>query len=85
MRAVTFAYAHDNFANTLDRVRDDCEPVIITREGDDAYIVLTLDEYNRLEETAYLLRPPANAARIQRSMEESESGLARGRPLDLTA
>ncbi|MFN0093164.1 MAG: type II toxin-antitoxin system Phd/YefM family antitoxin [Dehalococcoidia bacterium] len=83
MRAVSFRYAQENLETTLDRVRDDCEPVIITREGDDAYIVLTLQEYNRLEETAHLQRSPANAAHLQRARTQTERGEARERAIDL--
>lgn len=83
MRAITYSYARQNLAKTMDRVRDDCEPVIITRRGDEAYVIMTLAEYEQIDETAYLLRSPANAERLMRSIEEANRGLARERPIDL--
>ena len=83
MRAITYSHARANFAKTMDQVRDDCEPVIITRRGDEAYVLMTLAEYEQLDETAYLLRSPANAKRLMRSIEQANQGLARERPIDL--
>jgi antitoxin YefM len=83
MRAITYSYARANLATTMDRVRDDCDPVIITRRGEEAYVLMTLADYERLDETAYLLRSPANAERLMRSIEQANAGLARERPIDL--
>ena len=48
----------------MDRVCEDHEPLIITRSGEQAVVMLSLDDYQALEETAYLLRNPANAKRL---------------------
>lgn len=80
---MTYSHARANLAKTMDQVRDDCEPVIITRRGDEAYVLMTLDAYERLDETAYLLRSPANAEHLRRSIEQADRGLARERPIVL--
>lgn len=64
MDAITYSTARANLANTMDRVCNDHEPLIITRSGEQAVVMLSLEDYNALEETAYLLRSPANARRL---------------------
>ena len=85
MRAITFSHARQNLASTMDRVRDDCDPVIITRRGDEAYVLMTLDQYERMDETAYLLSNPANAKALRESIAQANRGLARPRDIDLDA
>jgi antitoxin YefM len=48
----------------MDRVCNDHEPMIITRNGEQAVVMLSLEDYKALEETSYLLRTPANAKRL---------------------
>jgi antitoxin YefM len=64
MDAITYSAARANLARTMDRVCDDHEPLIITRNGKQSVIMLSLEDYQALEETAYLLRSPANASRL---------------------
>ena len=72
--------AHD--AETLSVVVDDREEVVITRAGHEPMVIVSLDEYESLKETAYLLRNPANARRILGAIERLESG--HGTAKDLT-
>jgi len=58
----------------LDSVIDDREEVIVTRSGHEPVVIVSLDEYNSLKETAYLMRSPENARRLLNSMEELEAG-----------
>ena len=58
----------------MDQVCNDRDPVVITRKRDQAVVLLSLEDYESLEETAYLLRVPANAKRLQAAMESLESG-----------
>jgi antitoxin YefM len=58
----------------MDRVCTDHDPVIITRNRDQAVVMLSLDDYESLQETAYLLRTPANAKRLLESIEALEKG-----------
>ncbi len=64
MDAISFAKARENFAETMDRVVEDHVPTVITRHGKGAVVMVSLEDYNALNETAYLLRSPANARRL---------------------
>jgi antitoxin YefM len=58
----------------MERVCDDHAPVIITRKNQRSVVLLSLEDYQALEETAYLLRSPKNARRLLESITELESG-----------
>lgn len=64
MEVITYNSARQNMATTMDSVCDDQSPIIITRKNKRSVVMLSLDEYNSLAETAYLLRSPKNAVRI---------------------
>ena len=64
MDAITYSCARANLASTMDRVCNDHEALIITRNGEQSVVMLSLEDYNALEETAYLLRSPVNARRL---------------------
>jgi antitoxin YefM len=74
MKVVSFTEARQNFARTLDAVVDDAEETVIARPGREAVVMISLSEWNSLKETQYLLSTPANAAFLQRSIEELEAG-----------
>ena len=61
MDTMTYSYTRQNFANVMDRVNDDRAPLLITRQQGKPVVMMSLDDFNALEETAYLLRSPANA------------------------
>ena len=81
MDAITYSAARANLADTMDRVCDDHEPIIITRNGQQAVVMLSLEDYNAIEETAYLLRSPKNAKRLVDAVAELEAGKGRERRL----
>ena len=85
MNAITYTAARENFASTMDRVCQDHDPVIITRNRSQAVVMLSLDDYEALQETAYLLRSPANARRIFDSIKAAEQGKLVEREIDLDA
>jgi antitoxin YefM len=74
MNAITYTAARENLASTMDRVCVDHDPVIITRNRDQAVVMLSLEDYESLQETAYLLRSPANAKRLLASIDSLNSG-----------
>lgn len=74
MNAITYTSARENLASTMDRVCRDHDPVIITRNRDQAVVMLSLEDYEALQETAYLLRSPANAKRLMDAIEELNQG-----------
>jgi antitoxin YefM len=82
MDAITYSSARANLARTMDRVCNDHEPLIITRQGEQqAVVMLSLEDYKALEETAYLLRSPANARRLLSSIAQLQAGLGTPREL----
>ena len=74
MDAITYTAARANLARTMDRVCDDHDPVIITRNSEQAVVMLSLEDYSALTETACLLRSPANARRLLESVAELGRG-----------
>jgi antitoxin YefM len=85
MKSITYTEARENLANTINRVCEDNAPVIITRRRDQAVVVLSLAEYESLQETAHLLRSPANAKRLLKSIESLERGRGVRKRLNLDA
>ncbi len=75
MKAITYSAAREQFAKTMDDVVNDCEPVIITRNRNQSVVMISLEDYEALEETAYLLRSPKNAQRLIESINELNNGL----------
>ena len=74
MRSITYTAARENFASTINKVCEDHAPVVITRNRDQAVVMLSLAEYEALQETAYLLRSPANAKRLLGAMDALKRG-----------
>lgn len=74
MRTMTYSESRARYAETLDAVVNDREEVIITRAGHEPVVIVSLDEYESLKETAHLLRNPANAARILAAIERLNRG-----------
>ncbi len=65
----------------MDRVCNDHEPLIITRNGQQSVVMLSLEDFTALEETAYLLRSPVNAKRLLAAMEQLNAGQGTQREL----
>ena len=82
MNAITYTAARENLASTMDQVCLDRDPVIITRKREQAVVMIALEDYESLQETAYLLRNPANAKRLLQSIEAAEKGITIEREID---
>jgi antitoxin YefM len=65
----------------MNRVCDDHEPLIITRNSEQAVVMMSLEDYKALEETAYLLRSTKNAQRLLASIAQLEAGQGQERSL----
>jgi antitoxin YefM len=72
--SISYTKARAQLASTMDHVCESHEPVIITRSGEDSVVMLSLEDYKSLEETAYLLRSPKNARRLIEAIAELERG-----------
>jgi len=74
MQIVTFTEARNNLKTVLDRVADDADYTVITRRDAEDSVVISLEAFNSLMETVHLLKSPANAAHLARSIEQFQSG-----------
>lgn len=74
MNTITYTSARGNLAQTMKKVCDDHSPVIITRKASQPVVMMSLEDFEALEETAYLLRSPKNARRLLKSINELECG-----------
>lgn len=74
MKTVSFSEARQNFASVMNETVDDRAPILITRQKGTACVIMSLAEYESLEETAYLLRSPANARHLMDSIAELKAG-----------
>lgn len=74
MDSISYSAARANLARTMDRVCDEHAPLLITRSGAQSVVMLSLEDFNALEETAYLLRNPANAKRLLTAIDQLRSG-----------
>jgi len=72
--AIPYTRARERLAETMERVCDDHTPIMITRKNERSVVMMSLEDYDALEETAYLLRSPKNARRLLESIAELQSG-----------
>ena len=81
VQIVSFSEVRENFKAVLDRVTADADVTLITRRNAQSAVVMSLDMFNSLMETVHLLRTPANAAHLQRSLDQFERGELLENPL----
>lgn len=74
---ITYSRLRNELAKALDRVNEDRAPLLIVRQRGKPAVLLSLDDYSTLEETAYLLRSPANAKRLRAARAQVEKEIAR--------
>ena len=74
MKSITYTAARENLASTINRVCEDHAPVVITKNRDQSVVMLSLAEYESLQETAFLLRSPANAKRLFAAIDALKRG-----------
>lgn len=81
MRTMTYSESRARYAEVLTSVVEDREEVIVTRAGHEPVVIVSLDDYQSLKETAYLLRSPENARRLLTAIDRLESGAGTVRDL----
>ena len=81
MEAITYTAARQNLAKTMEKVCKDHAPMIVTRKSSESVVIMSLEDYEALAETAYLLRSPKNARRLIESIAQLEEGKGTEREL----
>lgn len=81
MEAISYTTARATLSRTMSKVCQDHAPVIITRKSEAPVVMMSLEDYESMEETIYLLRSPANARKLLESIAELESGHGEEREL----
>ena len=74
MQVLSLTEARNNIKEVFESVYEDNEEIIIHRKGRESVVVISLDEYNGLKETNYLLRSPANRKYLLESLEQLRKG-----------
>lgn len=73
MDAVSYTQIRQNFSETMNNVCESHRPIIITRQKSDPVVMLSLEDYNAIEETLYLLKNPRNAERLSKALMQPVS------------
>ena len=81
MEATTYTAVRQNLAKTMEKVCKDHSPVIVTRKKSGSVVIMSLEDYEALEETAYLLRSPKNTRRLIESIAQLVDGKGTERSL----
>ena len=74
MKALSYTALRKTLAKTMEKVCDNHEPIVITRKSEGSVVMLSLADYESLEETSYLLRSPKNLKRLVESISQLEQG-----------
>ncbi|GMM67946.1 type II toxin-antitoxin system prevent-host-death family antitoxin [Alteromonas sp. MTD1] len=81
MKVVSFTEARNGLKRVLDSVVNDADTTVITRRDSEDAVVMSLDYYNSLMETVHLMRSPANAEHLNRSISQYKQGQSKTREL----
>ena len=81
MDTISYTSARANLASTMEKVCENHAPIIITRKNENPVVMMSLEDYQAMEETTYLLRSPANARQLLQSIAELEAGKGLDREL----
>ncbi len=81
MKVINFSDARNHLKSVLDQVVDDAAYTIIARRDAEDAVVMSLDQFNSLMETVHLLKSPANAAHLEKSIRQYRAGKTEAHPL----
>lgn len=73
MEVINYSILRNNLKEVLDRVSEDQETYIVNRGSTNA-VIISLDEYNSLKETMYLMESEPNRKRLEEAMEREKNG-----------
>jgi len=81
MNTISYSNFRSHLATTLDKVNDDHVPILITRQNGKPAVIISLEDFNSYEATAYLMASPKNATRLNQAIAEIEGGGSVQHPL----
>lgn len=81
MQTSTFSQTRQNLALTMDTVVNNHTPITITRQNKEPVVMISLEDYNSMKETAYLMQSITNASRLNDAITQLESGLGTSKEL----
>jgi antitoxin YefM len=81
LRAISYTAARGKLADTMNKVCENHDPVIITRRNESSVVILSLEDYEALNETNYLLQSPKNARRLLSSLKQLNDGKGKAREM----
>ncbi len=73
MQTLNFSHTRQNLAATFDSVVDNCTPIVVTRQNKESVVILSMQDYRSLQETAYLMQSQVNSQRLNRSIVQLEA------------
>jgi antitoxin YefM len=74
MEVLSYTFARNKFAQVIEQVCNDHAPVLITRQENKPVVLMSLEDYNAMEETLYLLNNPVNAQQLKNAIEDLKNG-----------
>jgi antitoxin YefM len=74
MAHVSYSELRTNLASCMEKVCDDRAPLVVTRQNARSVVIMSEEDYEGLMETVHLLKSPANAARLLRSIKDADRG-----------
>lgn len=74
METINYSTFRGHLAKALDKVNQNHNPILITRQNGKSAVVMSLEDFESYEETAYLMASPINAKRLNRAIQQLESG-----------
>lgn len=74
MNVLTYSDTRARLKEVMERVVEDHNPVVITRQGGESVVMVSLADWHAMEETAYLLSSPENARRLREGIRQLDAG-----------
>ncbi len=81
MQTMTFSQIRQQLATAINTVVDNHSPIIVTRQNKESVVMISLNDYRSMEETAYLMQSMTNASRLNSAISQLNAGLGKTREL----